>query len=47
VLGDIKSVGFTIWGMTNQNVTKGGGGHIAYVQDSLVTQVSMRNAFRP
>jgi prepilin-type N-terminal cleavage/methylation domain-containing protein len=47
VLGDIKSVGFAIWGQTSQNVTKGGGGHIAYVQDSLVTQVSMRNAFRP
>ena len=47
-LGDIKSVKLTVRGETSQRVSTGGGNSVnAYMQDSLVTQVSLRNAFRP
>jgi hypothetical protein len=47
-LGEIKSVALTVRGETTQRVSTGGGNAAnAYMQDSLVTQVSLRNAFRP
>jgi prepilin-type N-terminal cleavage/methylation domain-containing protein len=45
---DVKSIVLTIRGVTSEQVSSGGGNaHAAYVQDSLVSQVSLRNAFRP
>ena len=45
----IKSIRVTIRGVTDQNINLGDGssGTLASVQDSLVTQVVLRNAFRP
>jgi prepilin-type N-terminal cleavage/methylation domain-containing protein len=45
----IKSIRVTIRGVTDQNINLGDGssGALASVQDSLVTQVVLRNAFRP
>lgn len=45
----IKSIRVTIRGVTDQNINLGNGtsGTLASVQDSLVTQVVLRNAFRP
>jgi prepilin-type N-terminal cleavage/methylation domain-containing protein len=45
----IKSIRVTIRGVTDQNINLGSGssGTQASVQDSLVTQVVLRNAFRP
>lgn len=49
VPGNIKSVRLAVWGETSQRVVTGGGSSASngYVQDSLVTQVSLRNSFRP
>ena len=46
---NIKSVVLTVRGETSQKVTAGGGSSAtnSYVQDSLVTRVSLRNSFRP
>jgi prepilin-type N-terminal cleavage/methylation domain-containing protein len=45
---DVKSIVLTIRGVTSQQVSTGGGNaHSGYVRDSLVSQVSLRNAFRP
>ena len=45
----IKMIRVTIRGVTDQNINLGDGssGTLASVQDSLVTQVVLRNAFRP
>ncbi len=43
-----KSIVLTIRGTTTDMVPNGGGSaQMAYVQDSLKTQISLRNAFRP
>ncbi|HUR93862.1 MAG TPA: prepilin-type N-terminal cleavage/methylation domain-containing protein [Gemmatimonadales bacterium] len=49
VLANIKSVQVRIWGETTQRIAGSGGGTASssFVQDSLVTQVSLRNSFRP
>jgi prepilin-type N-terminal cleavage/methylation domain-containing protein len=46
---EIKSIKVTVHGVTNQNINLGDGssGTQASVEDSLVTQVVLRNAFRP
>jgi prepilin-type N-terminal cleavage/methylation domain-containing protein len=47
-VSDVKSVKLTIRGVTTTLISSGGGNTTrAYVQDSLVSQVSLRNAFRP
>jgi prepilin-type N-terminal cleavage/methylation domain-containing protein len=48
-LSAIKSIKVTIRGVTDRNINLGDGssGTLASVQDSLVTQVVLRNAFRP
>ena len=45
----IKSIRVTIRGVTDRNINLGSGssGTLTSVQDSLVTQVVLRNAFRP
>jgi prepilin-type N-terminal cleavage/methylation domain-containing protein len=45
----IKSVRVTLRGVVDQSTTKGNGssGALSNVQDTLVTQVVLRNAFRP
>jgi prepilin-type N-terminal cleavage/methylation domain-containing protein len=49
VAGNIKSVRLTVRGETTQRISTGGGttASNAYLGDSLVTQVSLRNSFRP
>jgi prepilin-type N-terminal cleavage/methylation domain-containing protein len=44
----IKSIRVTLRGITDQSITKGNGssGALSNVQDTLVTQVVLRNAFR-
>ena len=45
---DIKSVVLTVRGVSSGQVSASGGGtYKTYVQDSLVSQVALRNAFRP
>ena len=45
---DIKSVRLTISGITDNVVTTGGGsGTAKHVQDVLVSEIQLRNAFRP
>lgn len=45
---DVKSVVLTIRGVSSGVVSSSGGGtYKTYVQDSLVSQVALRNAFRP
>jgi prepilin-type N-terminal cleavage/methylation domain-containing protein len=43
----IKSIRITIRGISDGAVTPGVEGSPTYVQDSLVTQVALRNSFRP
>jgi hypothetical protein len=43
----IKSIRITIRGITDGAVNAGVQGSLTHVQDSLVTQVALRNAFRP
>jgi prepilin-type N-terminal cleavage/methylation domain-containing protein len=45
----IKSIRVTLRGVVDQSITKGNGssGALSNVQDTLVTQVVLRNAFRP
>ncbi len=48
VNSDVKSITMTVRGETSQKISTGGGnGNLQYLQDSLVSQVSLRNAFRP
>jgi type IV pilus assembly protein PilW len=48
VTGDIKSVRLTIRGITDQAIVMGGSsGSVQQVQDRLVSEVLLRNAFRP
>jgi prepilin-type N-terminal cleavage/methylation domain-containing protein len=48
VPGDIKSVRVSVRGLTNQAIAgHGGSSQTSIVQDSLTTEVSLRNAFRP
>lgn len=49
VPANIKSVRVSVWGETSQRIAKSGGGTASngFMQDSLVTQVSLRNSFRP
>jgi hypothetical protein len=47
-VGDIKSIVVTVKGVSNQALAKyGGSSQTSIVRDSLTTQVSLRNAFRP
>jgi hypothetical protein len=43
----IKSIRVTIRGISDGAVNAGLQGNLTYVQDSLVTQVALRNSFRP
>jgi hypothetical protein len=43
----IKSIRITIRGISDGAVNAGVEGSLTHVQDSLVTQVTLRNAFRP
>jgi prepilin-type N-terminal cleavage/methylation domain-containing protein len=43
----IKSIQVTIRGISDGAVNEGVQGHLTQAQDSLVTQVTLRNAFRP
>lgn len=43
----IKSIRITIRGISDGAVTPGVEGNLTHVQDSLVTQVALRNSFRP
>jgi len=46
--GDVKSIKLTVVGLTNQAIAKhGGSSQTSVVRDTLVTRVSLRNAFRP
>jgi prepilin-type N-terminal cleavage/methylation domain-containing protein len=48
VVGDIKSVRVSVRGLTNQAIADhGGSSRTSVVQDSLTTEVLLRNAFRP
>jgi hypothetical protein len=48
VNGSIKSIRLTIRGITNQAIVMGGSsGSVQQVQDRLVSEVLLRNAFRP
>ena len=48
IASDVKSIVLTVRGVTSQQISTGGGNaHSGYVRDSLVSQVSLRNAFRP
>lgn len=43
----IKSIRITVRGISDGTVNAGAQGELIHVQDSLVTQVALRNAFRP
>ena len=43
---NVRSIVLTIRGVTSQQVTVGGSTYNQYVQDSLVSQVSLRNSLR-
>jgi len=46
--GDVKSIKLTVVGLSNQAISKyGGSSQTSVVRDTLVTRVSLRNAFRP
>lgn len=48
VTGDIKSIRLTIHGITDHAIVKGGSaGAVQQIDDSLVSEVLLRNAFRP
>lgn len=48
VTNAMKTVRITVRGITDDAITTGGGsGTVAHVQDSLVSEVQLRNAFRP
>jgi prepilin-type N-terminal cleavage/methylation domain-containing protein len=48
VVGDIKSIRVSVRGLSNQAIAgHGGSSRTSVVQDSLTTEVSLRNAFRP
>jgi len=47
-LNSVKTVKMTVRGITDDAITTGGGsGAVGHVQDSLVSEVQLRNAFRP
>jgi prepilin-type N-terminal cleavage/methylation domain-containing protein len=45
-LANIKSIVFQVRGVTEQKISSGGGAYTAEGADSLVTLISLRNAFR-
>ena len=47
-VNNVKSIQLTVVGLSNQAIAKhGGSSQTSVVYDTLVTQVSLRNAFRP
>ena len=45
---NVKSIRLTVIGLSNQAIAKtGGSSQTSIVQDTLTSQVSLRNAFRP
>jgi prepilin-type N-terminal cleavage/methylation domain-containing protein len=46
VLPNIKSIALTVRGVTEQRISRGGAAYTAIGTDSLVTLISLRNAFR-
>ena len=44
--GNVKSIGVTLRGLTDQPIVVGANTKTAYVQDSLITRVALRNALR-
>jgi hypothetical protein len=46
-LSGVKTVRMTVRGITDDAIATGAGSAMAHVQDSLVSEVQLRNAFRP